>query len=94
MRFLALDLNHNHRIDDGSELFGIGTTLPSGEKASNGFVALAMYDDRKLSLAPRDVCETRKRERPADSRVGRSRLPKRPLTRVLPTAPLLQHRPA
>src|SRR5205807_1690554 len=31
--------------DDGSELFGIGTTLPDGSKAEDGFQALAMYDD-------------------------------------------------
>jgi hypothetical protein len=43
--FLSLDLDANHNIDGGQELFGIGTTLPSGEKASNGFDALAVYDD-------------------------------------------------
>jgi hypothetical protein len=42
---LWLDLNHNRRVDDGSEIFGIGTTLPSGEKATNGFEALQVYDD-------------------------------------------------
>ena len=42
--FLARDLNGNGVIDDGSELFGNHTRLESGEKAPNGFVALAQYD--------------------------------------------------
>lgn len=42
--FLWLDLIPNNIVDDGSELFGIGTTLPSGEKAVDGFEALAIYD--------------------------------------------------
>jgi hypothetical protein len=42
--FLALDRNGNGLIDDGSELFGNGTSLRSGEKAENGFAALAQYD--------------------------------------------------
>lgn len=42
--FLWTDLNHNNRIDDGSELFGVGTMLPSGRRARHGFEALAMYD--------------------------------------------------
>lgn len=43
--FLWIDLITNHRVDDGSELFGIGTLLPSGERAPDGFAALAAYDD-------------------------------------------------
>ena len=31
-------------VDDGSELFGIGTVLPDGTKATDGFQALSMYD--------------------------------------------------
>lgn len=42
--FLALDRNGNGTIDNGSELFGIGTSLPNGQKASNGFDALTQYD--------------------------------------------------
>lgn len=43
--FLVVDLNQNGIADDGSELFGQGTTLIlSGEKARNGFIALAQYD--------------------------------------------------
>jgi len=47
--FLVIDLNGNGKIDDGSELFGEGTTLVvTGEKARNGFVALAQYDQPAL----------------------------------------------
>lgn len=43
--FLVADLNGNGRVDDGSELFGEGTTLIlTGEKARNGYIALAQYD--------------------------------------------------
>lgn len=42
--FLVRDVNHNGRIDDGSELFGNHTLLPSGAVAPNGFYALAAYD--------------------------------------------------
>jgi hypothetical protein len=42
--FLWTDLNQNNRVDDGAELFGIGTLLPDGRRASNGYEALAMYD--------------------------------------------------
>jgi hypothetical protein len=43
--FLAIDRNQNLRIDDGSELFGNWTVLPSGTRASNGFEALIAFDD-------------------------------------------------
>jgi hypothetical protein len=46
--FLWLDLNHNQVVDDGSELFGTATLLPTGEPASNGFEALASYDGYDL----------------------------------------------
>jgi len=42
--WLALDLNRNGLIDDGSELFGSGTRLPDGTKASDGFAALRALD--------------------------------------------------
>jgi hypothetical protein len=42
--FLWRDLENNHRVDDGGELFGQGMTLPDGGRAENGFAALAAYD--------------------------------------------------
>jgi hypothetical protein len=47
--FLALDRNYNGVIDDGSELFGVGTPLLlEGGNAPNGFVGLAQYDSVAL----------------------------------------------
>jgi trimeric autotransporter adhesin len=42
--FLTLDRNRNGVVDDGSELFGVGTPLFEGGTAPNGFVGLAQYD--------------------------------------------------
>ena len=42
---LALDLNGNGKIDDGRELFGEATKIAkTGERASDGYLALAQYD--------------------------------------------------
>jgi len=49
---LAIDLNHNGKIDNGSELFGTGMLLANGTRASNGYQAMAQYDsngDGKLT---------------------------------------------
>jgi hypothetical protein len=42
--FLWIDLDHDNRVTDGRELFGVGTVLPTGERARDGFEALSMYD--------------------------------------------------
>jgi len=42
--FLWVDRNHNGKVDDGSELFGNATPLQNGQRASNGFTALADLD--------------------------------------------------
>jgi hypothetical protein len=44
---LMLDLNGNGELDDGSELFGDFTMMPTGENAGNGFHALSQYDDNQ-----------------------------------------------
>ncbi len=47
--FLAMDRTGNGLIDDGSELFGVGTPMElEGCNAVNGFVGLAQYDARQL----------------------------------------------
>jgi len=47
--FLAMDRTGNGLIDDGAELFGVGTPLElGGRNAPNGFVGLAQYDLREL----------------------------------------------
>src|SRR6187431_2971162 len=46
--FLTLDRNGNGLVDDGSELFGVGTPLLEGGTAPNGFVGLAQYDQPLL----------------------------------------------
>ena len=44
---LVRDLNENGQIDNGSELFGDQTILSNGEKAANGFEALADLDSNR-----------------------------------------------
>ena len=47
--FLALDRSGNGLVDNGAELFGVGTPLTlEGRNAPNGFVGLAQYDARQL----------------------------------------------
>jgi hypothetical protein len=46
--FLALDRNRNGVVDNGSELFGVGTPLLEGGTAPNGFIGLAQYDQPLL----------------------------------------------
>jgi hypothetical protein len=47
--FLALDRSGNGLVDNGAELFGVGTPLAlEGRNAPNGFVGLAQYDARQL----------------------------------------------
>jgi hypothetical protein len=47
--FLALDRTGNGLVDDGAELFGVGTPLLlEGRPAPNGFVGLAQYDALQL----------------------------------------------
>lgn len=53
---LYFDHNHNGWIDGGTELFGDATFLPGGERARNGFEALAAYDrNGDGSITPRDA---------------------------------------
>ncbi len=42
--WLAIDLDNNGFIDGGHELFGSGSLLDTGRRASNGFIALASLD--------------------------------------------------
>ena len=54
--WLALDRNANGGIDDGGELFGSATVLNRGERAANGFVALAELDSNGDGrITPEDV---------------------------------------
>ncbi len=42
--WLVLDKNANGSIDNGNELFGVDTVMSNGQKAANGFAALADLD--------------------------------------------------
>jgi len=54
---LALDRNHDGKINDGSELFGSSTTLASGEKASDGYAALSELDSNGDGVITKDDAE-------------------------------------
>lgn len=47
---LVRDLDRNGTIDSGRELFGSNTLLSNGNKAANGFIALAELDDNQDGL--------------------------------------------
>jgi hypothetical protein len=54
--WLALDRDGNRSIDDGRELFGSMTPLSDGQRAPNGFAALAaLDDDGDGRITPRDA---------------------------------------
>jgi hypothetical protein len=51
---LVRDLNNNDKIDNGGELFGSETLLANGQKAANGYLALAELDsnaDKRIDSA-------------------------------------------
>ncbi|OPH36410.1 calcium-binding protein [Moraxella lacunata] len=53
--FVVLDLNNNGRIDNGGELFGTDTLIQgTSNKARNGFIALAQYDNNQDGLISTD----------------------------------------
>jgi hypothetical protein len=45
---LALDLDGDGQISSGRELFGDATLLPDGDRAANGFLALAVWDKAEM----------------------------------------------
>ncbi len=58
--WLALDRDGNGRIDDGAELFGSMTRLPGGQRAKQGFEALAPLDsDGDGVITPADASWSR-----------------------------------
>jgi hypothetical protein len=48
--FLCLDRDHNGKITSGAELFGDATPMSDGQRAANGFIALAEFDDDHNSV--------------------------------------------
>jgi hypothetical protein len=51
--WLALDRNHNGRVDGGNELFGTATPLMKGGFAENGYEALAELDENHDGMIDR-----------------------------------------
>ncbi len=51
---LALDINEDGLINDGSELFGDSMSLPDGTKAQSGFEALQQYDSNGDGVIDQD----------------------------------------
>jgi hypothetical protein len=41
---LVRDINHDGKINDGTELFGVATKLENGQRAGNGYNAMAAID--------------------------------------------------
>jgi hypothetical protein len=59
---LSIDLNHDGQINNGTELFGVGTQLANGTRAANGYQAMAQYDsngDGKLTAADAHFADLR-----------------------------------
>ncbi len=57
---LVMDRNHDGSINGGRELFGEGTTMANGQKAENGYMALAEMDtngDGSISSADADFAD-------------------------------------
>lgn len=48
--FLALDVNGNQKIDNGSELFGDQFILSNGKRSEFGFEALSDFDENNDKL--------------------------------------------
>lgn len=44
----TLDLDGDGAVVDGRELFGDATQLPNGDRAANGFIALAAWDNPEM----------------------------------------------
>jgi len=70
---LVLDRNANGIIDDGSELFGNNTILENGQKAANGYAALAELDtnlDGKIDASDAAYTQLRVWKNSADGQGG------------------------
>ena len=75
---LVWDRNGNGQIDDGSELFGNNSLLENGQKAANGFAALAELDkngDGVLDASDAAFAALRVwRDKNSDGKVGEGEL--------------------
>ena len=57
---LVMDRNHDGKINDGSELFGVATKDANGQRAGNGYAAMALEDsnhDGRLTAADKNFNE-------------------------------------